>query len=155
MRLSVPQPEIRVPKLCQFWGASPPKIFGATAPHIFYPFERPRALLHVWQISAAGWKPCRRYGRRCATTPSKKAVFCTFPKVTNMTASSPLTFTRGAAIPLPRDTASTVGQLCAYIFFLRGTPCELQPPQTFEFHLRGPNLAPAVDYRYKDIFALI
>jgi len=134
VRLSVPPPQVRAPKLCQFWGASPPKIFGATVPHIFCPFGKPRGLLHVRKISAAGWTPFRRYGGRRVTTPSKKAVFCTFPKATTLTVSSALIYTRGAAILLPRDTAAAVGQLCAYIIFLRGTPWELQPPKLLNFN---------------------
>jgi len=88
----------------------------------------------VCQISAAGWTPFRRYGRRCMTTTSNKAVFCTFAKVTSSAVSNTLTYTGGATIPLPQDTAAAVGQLCAYIFFLRGTPWELQPPKLLNFN---------------------
>ena len=35
VRLSVPSPEIRAPKLCQFWGASPPKFLAQRYPIFF------------------------------------------------------------------------------------------------------------------------
>jgi len=134
VRLSVPRPEIRAPKLCQFWGASPPKIFGATVTHIFCPFGRPRGLLHVCQISAAAWPPFRRYGRRCATSPFKKAVFCTFAKATISSVSGTLIYTLGAAIPLPEDTAAAVGQFLPYKIWIDRTPWEILPPKLWNFN---------------------
>jgi len=134
VRVSVPYPEIWAPKLCQFWGASPPKIFGATVPHIFYQFGRPRGLLHVCKISAAGWTPLRRYGRRYATTPSQKAVFCTFTKVTSLTVSSAVIYTRGAAIPLPQYTAAVANQFLPCKLWIRRTPWELLSPKLLNFN---------------------
>ena len=66
--------------------------------------------------------------------PLQKGRFLHVLKATTLTVSSALIYTRGAAIPHPRDTAAAVGQLCAYIFFLRGTPWELQPPKLLNFN---------------------
>ena len=145
LRVFVHSTEIRAPKLCQFRGASPPKIFGATVPHIFYSFGRPRGLVNVCQISAAGCTAFRRYGRRCVTTPSQKAVFARSQKVKNLTASSALIYTCGTAIPLPQNTAAVVGQILPWRFWIGRTPWELLPPQTFEFQRRGPISAPPGD----------
>jgi len=91
-------------------------------------------LLHVCQISAAGCTPFRRYGRTCVTTPSQKAVFCTFPRVTNSTASSALIYTRGAAIRRPQDTTVADGQILPYRFWICRTAGELLPPKHSNFN---------------------
>jgi len=68
------------------------------------------------------------------TTPSKKAVFCTFINATNLTVSSALIYTRGAAIPLPRDTAVVDGQILRYRFWMCRTAGELLPPKHSKFN---------------------
>jgi len=90
----------------------------------------------VRQISAAWWTPFRRYGRRCATTPSKKAVFCTFAKVTISSVSSTLIYTRGAATPLPQDTAAAAGQCLPYKIWIGRTPWELLQPKLLNFNAK-------------------
>jgi len=61
-------------------------------------------------------------------------VFCTFPKLTNLTASSALIYTRGAVILRPQDTAVVDGQIMLYRFWIGHTPWELLPPKRLNFN---------------------
>jgi len=90
----------------------------------------------VCQISAAAWTPFRRYGETCATTPFKKAVFCTFAIVTISSFSSALIYTHGAAIPLPQDTTAAVGQFLPYKIWIARTPWALLQPKLLNFNAK-------------------
>jgi len=149
-----PVPRYGPPNFANFGGLAPKNFWRNGTPY-FLPVRKAQGSTSCVPNFSCGVDTLSEIWGTCPTTPFKKAVFCTFAKVTISSVSSALIYTRGAAIPLPQDTTAAGGQILPYRFWICRTPWELLPLQNFEFKRRGPISAPPGDCQYKDILVLV